>query len=214
MRQLHPDRLASLGLRELVPRAERVVARLGEAHAVLTDPALRAEYVARRAGGPPVGDGRAILAAEQHFREGERLLTRGDAAAAAERFADAARGDPGEPTYKAALAWARWEAAGEGRLARTAETVAAIEAALAARPRFAQGHHWLGLVAKRAGDLRGAARAFRQAVEAGGEAGFLDAERELRLIDMRRAQGPVDKGRGGADAGRPDPKAPGRFFRR
>jgi curved DNA-binding protein CbpA len=188
LRQLHPDRMASLGLRDLVAVAERVVARIGEAHAVLLDPQRRAEYEARRAGKPaPVDDARAILAAELAFQRGELLQQRGDHAGAAAAFTEALAGNPQDPTYKAHLAWARYEGAGAQRAALLRETQAAVEAAVAERPRFARGHYWLGVLHKERGQGDAAERAFRAAVAA--DASFLDAQREIRLLELRRSRG-------------------------
>jgi tetratricopeptide (TPR) repeat protein len=185
VRLFHPDRLASLGLKALVPRAERITARLGEAQGVLSDPKKRAEYVATRGRALPES-GAAILAAELCFQKGESALRKGDFKAALDAFDEAARGNPLEPAYKTYWAWSRYEGAGAGRTTIARETATVLLDAVKERPRFPMAFHWLGLVYKQLGDLNAAEAAFREALTQSPQ--LLDAERELRLIEMRKAQ--------------------------
>ena len=191
IRHYHPDRLASLSLRDLIPDAERVVARMGQAHATLSDPKAKAAYVASRRSGPVLDTGAAILAAEEHFTRGLALLRKGDMARAVEAFSDAIRGNPVEPFFKAHWAWARFEASAEPKDALARETAKLLDEALKERPRFPDGHYWRGLLCKLQGDMPAAGRFFREAVVQ--KPDFLEAQREARLIEMRRSRLPGDK---------------------
>jgi tetratricopeptide (TPR) repeat protein len=187
MREFHPDRIAGRGLRDLATRAAALVARINEAHAVLLDPKRKAAYLAERAGSPPPADlARAIIHAEESFRKGEVLLRRHDFAGAEEAFAAAVNENPSEPIYKAYALWARWQnpAAPKDRLVR--ETLVGLIAVGAELPKFALGRYWQGLLYKHLGDLVAAESAFRSAIAE--DKNLLDAERELRVLEMRRTK--------------------------
>jgi hypothetical protein len=188
IRQLHPDRLASVGLKDLTEKAERVVAQMNEAQAVLADPRRRAEYVAARAGKAPAADtGQSILHAEETFQKGEVYLRKGDYTRAVECFATAMREGPLEPAYKAHWAFARWSAPGAAKEALAHETINILEELLKERPKSALTHYWLGLLRKSLGDAQAAESSFRAALAQ--NKNLLEAEREIRLIEMRRTRG-------------------------
>jgi curved DNA-binding protein CbpA len=186
LRQFHPDRMAAAGLRDIGAVAERTVARLGEAYAVLNDPKRRAEYAAQRSGKPVPPSGAALIEAETAFRKGEVFLKKADHAHAIEMLADAVRINPGEPYYRAHLAWARFDDPRARKEVLARDTLAMIDEALRDRPRFARGHFWQGHIWKYLNDMDRAERAFRQAVKV--EPGFVEAEREALLLEKRRAR--------------------------
>lgn len=187
VRQFHPDRLVGLGLSDLVKEAERIMARYGEASSVLSDPKRRNEYVRKLRGEPTEAESaRNILEAEQAFRQGEVALKRGDVAKALERFNDAVKRNPAEPEYRAYLAWARYGENASRRALLATDTLRIIREALNHRPHFARGHYWIGEIVKQQGDMDAAERAFRACLEV--DKDFLEAGRELRLIEMRRSK--------------------------
>jgi curved DNA-binding protein CbpA len=197
-RRFHPDRLAGGGLSELVPQAERILARMSEAAMVLGDPARRAEYLAARAGRNPTGSTvPTVLDAETTFLKGEVLLKRGDHDKAIECFAAASKANPGEPQYCAYWAWARFENPRSRKEAVVREVQRIIADAVSAQPRFARGHYWLGQIWKFLNEPDCAERAFREAVRQ--DKDFLDASREMRLLEMRRVR---------ASAARKNPEPP------
>jgi curved DNA-binding protein CbpA len=190
MRQFHPDRLASLGLKEWTEKAARLVAQMNEAQAVLMDPRRRAEYVANRGAPPPAVDsGRTIIAAEETFQRGEVLLKKGDHAKALEAFSQAMKANPLEPAYKAYWAWTRFDSPGAPKDRLVRDTLKVLEEVLRDRSKFPVAHYWIGLLYKHLGDNTNAENAFRIAV--GQDKGLLEAERELRLMEMRRTRAPV-----------------------
>ena len=63
--------------------------------------------------------------------------------------------------------------------------LAAIDAALKEQPKFARGHYWAGQIWKFLSDPNQAERAFREAARL--DPSNIDAEREVRLISMRKA---------------------------
>jgi curved DNA-binding protein CbpA len=186
-RRFHPDRLAGAGLSDLVPQAERILARLSEAAMVLGDAAGRAEYVDARAGKKPLSSTvPTVIEAETTFLKGEVLLKRGDHAKAIECFAAACKANPGEPQYRAYLAWARFENPQGRKEAVVREVQRSIADVVAAQPRFARGHYWLGQIWKFLNEPDRAEAAFREAAHQ--DKDFIEAEREMRVLEMRRTK--------------------------
>jgi curved DNA-binding protein CbpA len=187
-RRYHPDRLAGAGLPELIPQAERIVARMSEAAMILGDPQRRAEYLSARTGKKPLGSTLpTVIDAETTFLKGESYLKRSDYEHAIESFAAASKANPSEPQYRAYWAWARFDNPHSRKESVVREAQKIIAEAVSAQPRFARGHYWLGLIAKFLNDPGRAERAFREAVNQ--DKDFLDASRELRLLEMRRTRG-------------------------
>jgi curved DNA-binding protein CbpA len=187
-RRFHPDRLAGAGLSDLVPQAERILARLSEAAMVLGDPERRAEYLAARvAKKPAVNIVPSVMQAEATFVKGEVFLKRGDYDKAIEHFAAASKANPSEPQFRAYWAWARFENPRERKETVVREVQRIIADAVAAQPRFARGHYWLGEIHKFLNEPDRAERAFREAVNQ--DANFIEASREMRLLEMRRTRG-------------------------
>jgi tetratricopeptide (TPR) repeat protein len=187
LRMYHPDRLAAVGLRELAPQAERVMARMGEAASVLRDPKRRAEYVATRSGKKdevpaPV----SIVDAEKNFLRGEVFLRKGDYAQAIECFSEAIKINPGEHQYRAYLAWARFEDPRARKEVVAREALATLQQVVASEARFSRGHYWIGQIWKYLNDPAQAEKAFREALRL--DRSLVDAEREIRLLEMRKAK--------------------------
>ena len=187
VRQFHPDRLAAAGLREMAPTAERVMARMGEASSVLRDKNRRGEYVANRAGKKSeVSAAVSIVDAEKTFQKGEVFLRKGDYAKAIESFSEAVKVNPAEPQYRAYLAWTRFDDPRARKDVVARESLSTLQHILRDSERFARGHYWVGQIWKYLNDMDKAERAFREAIKH--DKTFLEAEREIRLLEMRRAK--------------------------
>ncbi len=185
VRQLHPDKLLGAGLVGLAKQTERILARMSEASAILGDARKRAEYTDSRSGKAAAPDPAwLIVEAEQTFKKGEAFLKRGDFARAAEAFAEARDKNPDEPEYRAYWAWARFETPGaaKGTLAR--ETLSIFDDVLRTKEKFVLARYWSGQIWKFLGEIPKAEKSFRDTIEL--DSNFIDAERELRLIAMRR----------------------------
>ncbi len=187
-RQFHPDRLAGAGLRDLYPLAEKILARINEAAMVLGDATRRAEYVALLSAGPQAARTNlpTVMEAENTFLKGEVFLKKGDHAKAIECFAAAAQGNASEPQYRAYLAWARFDDPRARKDLVARETLSVLEGVLRERPNFARGHYWVGQLWKFLNESDRAAHAFRQTVDL--DSSFIDASRELRLLEMRKSK--------------------------
>jgi Flp pilus assembly protein TadD len=120
-RKLHPDRLAAIGIDDSDRAAQRLMAQVNLAFAVLNDPRKREEYasVVRRGGESVVRAEEAkademamrIMRAEEAFKQGEMSLRREQLQQAIEHFQMAVELQPKEGEYQALLAWAKFAAA-------------------------------------------------------------------------------------------------------
>lgn len=199
VRQYHPDRLAAAGLRDLTPQAEKVMARMGEASAILRDPKLRAEYLAARSGRKSESSQAVTLVdAEKSFQKGEAYLKKGDYQRAIECFTEAVKINPAEAQYRAYLAWSRFDDPHARKDLVARESLATIQQAVSESPRFARGFYWIGQIWKHLNDMPHAEKAFREAANL--DKGFLEAEREVRLLEMRRARETKTRGTSGGPA--------------
>jgi len=191
-RRYHPDRLTGAGLSELAPHAERILARMSEAAMILGDPVRRADYLASRTRKKAPGSTiPTVVEAETIFLKGEVFLKKGDYAKAIECFTAACRANPSEPQFRAFLAWARFENPKARKESVVREVQRIIADVVAAQPRFARGHYWLGQIWKFLNEPERAEHAFREAVNQ--DQAFLEANRELRLLEMRRTRSGTHK---------------------
>lgn len=192
LRMYHPDRLAAAGLRELAPQAERVMARMGEAASVLRDPKRRAEYVATRAGKKDdAAAAVSIVDAENSFQKGEVFLRKGDYAKAIEAFSDAIKVNPNEEQYRAFLAWARFDDPRARKELVAREALATLQQVVGSQPKFARGYFWIAQIWKYLNDPNQAEKAFREVLRL--DKGNVDAQREVRLLEMRKAKAVATK---------------------
>jgi curved DNA-binding protein CbpA len=214
-RQFHPDRLVSAGLQDLQPLAEKILARINEAAMILGNAARRTEYVSSLAAGTQAARTNlpTLLEAENMFLRGEVFLKRGEHGKAIECFTNAYQGNPGEPQYRAYLAWARFDDPRARKEILVRETLKSLEEVLRDRPKFVRGYYWVGLLWKFLNEIDKAERAFREAVTL--DTSFIDASRELRLIEMRKSKQPSSHPSSRHSA-KPEPPhgLMGKFFKR
>jgi curved DNA-binding protein CbpA len=189
----HPDRLASLRLEELRPQVERVFARISEAFSIIGDDARRAEYkkvlaaggeeAVRRREEEDQAKAMKILGAEEHFRLGEMALRRQQFDVALEEFRLAIDGNPEEAEHHAYYAWAMWMGAADKDRA-LAPVKQVFARALEVNPRCVPAYFYLGHVYNYQQDYPRALAQFQRALDL--RPGYVDAEREIRLLQMRR----------------------------
>jgi curved DNA-binding protein CbpA len=184
-KRFHPDRLASMGLDALRPEVEKIFRRVSEAYGSLYEDEQRESY--RRGLGKPKSDdaeahakAMRMLEAEMAFRRGEILLRKNDYMGAIAELELAVISNPSEGEHLAYLTWARLCA---GQIDHpTARPI--FQEAAKLSPKCARAHYFLGLSLKEANEIDRAYSAFRLAHEL--DQRMLDAEREMRLINMRK----------------------------
>jgi len=195
-RQLHPDRLAALGISDDGRHAQRLFAQINTGFAVLSDQVRRAEYVSvlRRGGEAAVRaeEARAqalahrILDAEEAFHRGELALKRDQPAAAVEALELAIQLNPDEADYHALLAWSRFCAAPD-KAAVATTTRTALDKAIQRAPAAMTARFYLGRVERMLGRDAEALRYFRDVLAA--VPNHPDAAAELRVLEARMPGG-------------------------
>jgi tetratricopeptide (TPR) repeat protein len=206
-RQLHPDRLAALGISDDGKHAQRLFAQINSGFAILSEPTRRARYVdiLRRGGEAAVHAeqvraeelARRILEAEEAFRRGELALRRDSPQAAVAELELAIRHNPDEADYHALLAWAQFCAAPD-KMAIAATTRSLLDKAIQRSPKAIPARFYLGRVERMLGRDQEAVRHFREVLAAA--PGHAEAAAELRVIEARLGGG--DKPGGGGLFGR------------
>ena len=186
-KRYHPDRLSVLGLEALRPDVERIFRRVSEAYGTLHDDKRREDY--RQALSRPPEEGESpeahakamkLLDAEMAFRRGEQLARKNDFAGALKELEQAVAGNPQEGEHVAWLAFAR---VGAGQ-ATWAEAKQRLAEATKLSPKCARAFYFLGMALKEEHDDDRALLMFRKAFNL--DERLLEAEREIRLITMRK----------------------------
>jgi hypothetical protein len=200
-RQLHPDRLTSLGIVDDQRRAQRLFAELNTAFAILSDPKHRADYTAvlARGGSAAIKAEAAkaeeltqkVIDSEEAFRKGEMALRRDQIEVAIRELERAVQLNPEEADYHATLAWARFCGAPD-KMAAATPTRKSLERAIQQSPRAVTPRFYLGRVERMLGRDQDALRHFREVLEAMPH--HVEAGSEVRAIESRMGG---DKGGGG-----------------
>ncbi|RKH06578.1 tetratricopeptide repeat protein, partial [Corallococcus sp. CA053C] len=192
----HPDRLPP-SLPHLAQKMTSVFESIREAYEVLHDDARRKSYQqtlqgaqalpkppSAAAGGRP-GGARADTNAEDLFKMGEVYFRKRDFLAAVEHYERAHALEP-KPLYLAARAWAVYmDPSRKADMPRAKQWMAD---AVRLDPNCDRAHYQLGVIARVENDMDRAERHFREAVRANPK--HLEANQELRLIDMRKKNPP------------------------
>jgi curved DNA-binding protein CbpA len=184
-KRYHPDRLVSMGLEALRSDVEKIFRRVSEASGTLFDDARRNEYKTTL-GKPKEDDAAAhakamkMLEADMALRRGEALLKKNDFLGSIAEFESAVNLDPQNGEHLAYLTWAR-VCAGQTTYA---DAKGLLNQAVKLSPRCAQAYYYLGVCLKQEKDVDRAYGMFKKAHEFNSR--LLDAEREMRLINMRK----------------------------
>jgi curved DNA-binding protein CbpA len=196
-KRFHPDRLPP-ALSRLAPRMNPVFEAIREAYEVLYDDTKRAAYLQelRTRTASPQRTAQPGIAPNDLFKMGEVFFRKRDFAAAVEHYERAYNAEP-RAVYLAARAWAIYM--DPQRKAEIPKTKQMMAEALKLDPNCDRAHYQLGVIARVENDIERAERHFREAVRANPK--HLEANQELRLIEMRKKNPPA-----------PPPKK-GSFFR-
>jgi tetratricopeptide (TPR) repeat protein len=193
-RQLHPDRLAALGIPDDGKHAQRLFAQINAGFATLSDDDRRARYldVLSRGGEAQVLAEQArteeltrrILDAEEAFHRGELALRRDQPQAAVAELELAIQLNPEEADYHALLAWSQFLVAPD-KMAIASKTRMLLDRAIQSAPKAVIARFFLGRVERMLGRDQEALRHFRDVLMAA--PGHSDAAAELRVIEARLA---------------------------
>jgi tetratricopeptide (TPR) repeat protein len=196
----HPDRLPP-SLPHLAQKMSTVFEAIREAYEVLFDDAKRSAYAATRANQAAAASPAqaASQQASDLLKMGEVFFKKRDYRQAEDHYARAYALDKGA-TSLAAQAWAIFM--DPSRKAEGPQAKALMQRALTIDANCDRAHYQLGVIARVEGDMERAEKHFRDAVKANPR--HLEANQELRLIDMRKKKA-ADPAAG--------KKGPGGFFR-
>ncbi|MBA3452575.1 MAG: DnaJ domain-containing protein [Deltaproteobacteria bacterium] len=191
-RQLHPDRLSSLGIVDEGRRAQRLFAELNTAFAVLSDSTRRDEYtsILQRGGAKAIRAEQAkadeitqrMVESEGAYRKGEGALRRDDIETAIRELTLAAELNPDEADYHATLAWARFCGAPD-KMASAHPTRVMLQKAIQLSPKAVTARFYLGRVERIIGRDQEALRYFREVLDAMPH--HVDAGSEVRALEAR-----------------------------
>jgi curved DNA-binding protein CbpA len=189
----HPDRLGA-EYEDVREHATRVFSRMTEAHHVLTDAEQRQDYdgVLEDGGGSAQEQEQVqqVLRAATSYQKAQVLLKKHDLAGAEEHILRALADDPAQADYMALLAWIRSQKPDAGDQ-QIDECIATLNQAVSREPNNERARFYRGQLLKRRGKAEGAVRDFRWIV--GHNPKHVDAQRELRLYDMRHSTHPREK---------------------
>jgi curved DNA-binding protein CbpA len=181
----HPDRLGP-DLADVRDLATKVFARMSEAHQILSDPSRRKEYDdLRKDGGGSAEEQeqvQRVIRAATAFQKAEVLIKRNNNVAALEEARRALELDPSQADYIALLAWVESTQLNPN----LDEILARIEKAQRMEPNNTRIRWYRGSILKRLGKNGKAVGDFRFIVE--NDPRHVDAQREIRLYDMRKAE--------------------------
>jgi tetratricopeptide (TPR) repeat protein len=130
--------------------------------------------------------GMNMLEPKEVARMAEAFFKNGDLGRAERAFELALKSDFKNQRLKAFATWINFWKPGTDRAQALPEATKTIREAVRADPQFAYGHYFVGALQKLANDSTAAARSFKAALEA--DATLVDAQRELRLLNMRKAK--------------------------
>lgn len=191
-RKLHPDRLSAIGIADEARNAQRLMAQINAAFAVLNDPAKRDEYlsVLARGGAAAVRaeEARAdelamrVMRAEELFKQGEMALRRDQLATALQAFQQAVELQPNESEYQAMLAWTQFAAAPD-KNAVAAQARKALQRAAEQNERSTTARFFLGRVERMLGREREALQQFQEVLRI--KPNHTEAASEARILEQR-----------------------------
>lgn len=190
----HPDRLPP-ELMDLKPQATRIFARMSEAHQTLSDPAKRAHYAEQIDRGTSSDEDekvRRVLRAAGAFQKAEVLLKKRMMAAAELEANRALEDDPEQADYLALCAWI--QVCKPDSEARLPELCKMLTDAVNRNPNSEKNRFYRVQVYKRLGQVDRAVADCRLIVEKNPH--HVDAQREIRLWEMRRAPNKQTPARG------------------
>jgi curved DNA-binding protein CbpA len=179
----HPDRLPA-DLADVRELATRVFARMSEAHQVLSDAERRREYDAKSAGGDDAAEQeqvQRVLRAHTAYQKALVLMKRNALDAAETEARRAAEDDPDQADYVGLVAWLESLKPG----AKLEPLIGELDRAVKMEENNLRVRWFRGQLMKRLGRDNRALTDFRFIFER--DPKHVDAQREIRLFDMRRS---------------------------
>ena len=219
---LHPDRMKKHDLGDLDADAARVFKVLSDAYGTLMDPAKRQAYVDKRGLGglddgprttqeliraktdPADPDVTAKEAAKIFYHKGAMLLKKGGFEEAQKYFQRALDSDTENPRYQLQLGWSIFQNTALPERKRLAESQQYLQSAIKGDGENPQAHYFMARWYKAKGNTKECRAHLKMALQF--RENYIEAKRELRLLDMRErkggGKGSSSASGGGRDSGR------------
>lgn len=194
-RKWHPDKLPA-ELADARTACATVFAKLTEAHQVLSDDAQRVRYLNQLAQGSVSAEDQAkvevVLDAAMSFQKAEVCFKRRDYAQAEVLCRHAVEADATQADYFAMLAWLEAMKPESQSREATLSRIRELDHALSLSDRCERAYFYRAQLHKRAGDNGAALADFKKARDLNPR--NLDAQTEVRLLEMRKGSGHEAKG--------------------
>jgi len=190
-RRFHPDSRPDLFKDKVKDKVEDIFTRLTEAYDTLSDSETRKQYIEEvdsQLSQEDIDKASAAINAEMEFQKAEVLLKKGKWGEAAEILRASVEMQPDEPEYQMYLAWAEYKMKGVSEAGKAKKK---IEKVVKERPKSADGHYYLGMIAKDAGELSEARGHLAKASQM--KKHDIGIKRELQLIERRLSKGEGNK---------------------
>lgn len=201
----HSDRFTNVDLGEDRDLLEDLFSRVNDANEILGNEEQRKNYdvfLDRKRKGLPTDVG-AIMEADNLFRRGETLLARGNFEEALKDLQAAVKLNSGEPDFWICFAFAEYMVRGSEVTASTLKTIDQYKAKSSKPGRIEE---FLGRIYRAEGRLNEARQQFNKCLER--DSRNVNAQRELRLMEMRSGKhDAIDR-----DSGAPASKENGGFL--
>ena len=210
-KQWHPDRLPAL-LADAKEPCARVFSHMNEAYQTLVDPDKRAKYLELITGTVTTKTAEQetivkVVEAAQLFQKAEIMFKRNDLTGAEQLVRRANELDPKQAEYLALLTWIEATKPGATSDSQTHKFIDALSQAIDQNENCERAYFYRAMLHKRLGNTSAAMRDFRTVVEQNPR--NVDAQRELRLYNMRAGSRPQTQPGREAQRARPDSQ-PGR----
>ena len=205
----HTDRLP-VELTDVRDQAGKVFARINEAFETLSNPQRRARYLDLLAEGDARSEAeivQRILDAANDFQKADVFLKKRDVAHAEKYARRAFDADPTDPDYAALHVQLLLAKRGEGEA--THDLIALLDAALEKRDNSERALFLRASLHKRHGEFDSALADLKKVLKINPR--HIDAEREVRLFEMRKASGALKKSTAPARSSKPPPDGGGAF---
>ena len=190
-KQLHPDRLKSLGLENMTQKAQTIFGEINIAFSVLSDSKKRKVYVEEIEGGSAESAeaealAMRLLGAEEHFHMGQVALRANQFLEAKKQFKQAVELNPEDPSFQAHYAWTIW-CGSTDKSSVQGPAKKGLKKAISISKECAPAWLFRGMIAKQEDNVTKAAKCFENVLEL--EPGNRQAEAELRLLNRRTGKG-------------------------
>ncbi|MGH7329063.1 MAG: DnaJ domain-containing protein, partial [Polyangiaceae bacterium] len=210
-KQWHPDRVPSV-LADAKEACARVFSKMSEAYQTLVDPEKREKYAELIASGGTVKTAEQetivkVVEAATLFQKAEIMFKRNDLTGAEALVRRANELDPKQAEYLALLTWIEATRPGAMADSQTLHFIDALSQAIAKNENCERAYFYRAMLYKRMGNTGAAMRDFRTVVEQNPR--NVDAQRELRLHNMRGGKPQTQPGREPTQRARNDSQ-PGR----